>query len=232
MTRTGTEPPVTFDPIWEEKYQRGEIQRYPWDIVVSFVFRHAPRDRPRQEVLILEVGCGTASNLWFAAREGFSVAGIDGSAAAIEVAKRRFQEDGLAGELVVGDFTEPLPFASDRFDLAIDRGALVCTSFAAGKRAVAEIRRTLKRGGLFFFNPYSQAHSSFTPSPAAANGFIRDVRAGALAGLGQACFYDEAMIRDALGNGWQIEMFEHAEFKRTLPTSEVEADWRVIACKM
>jgi 2-polyprenyl-3-methyl-5-hydroxy-6-metoxy-1,4-benzoquinol methylase len=80
----------TLDPIWEEKYSAGHAQRYPWDPVVTFIFRNAPRDRPRSEVRILEVGCGTASNLWFAAREGFNVAGVDGGESAIAYAKQRF----------------------------------------------------------------------------------------------------------------------------------------------
>lgn len=38
----------TFNLVWEEKFAAGHVQYYPWDIVVSFVFRNAPRARPRQ----------------------------------------------------------------------------------------------------------------------------------------------------------------------------------------
>ena len=48
----------SFDPFWDEKYKGGHEQRYPWDVVVSFVYRHAPRDRDRSDIRILEVGCG------------------------------------------------------------------------------------------------------------------------------------------------------------------------------
>ena len=100
-----------FNPIWEKEiYGQGrQLGRYPYDAVVSFVFRYAPRDRERSAVRILEIGCGAGNNLWFAAREGFSVTGIDGSATAIDYARKRFAEEGLSGDLRVGDFTA-LPF--------------------------------------------------------------------------------------------------------------------------
>ena len=146
--------------IWERKNGAGHRQLYPWDMVVSFVFRHAPRDRARADVHILEVGCGTASNLWFAAREGFSVAGIDASAAAIAAARERFNADGLSGDLRVGSFTE-LPFPDASFDLVIDRGAITCVGLGAGRRAVTEAKRVLRSGGFFLLsNPYAVSHSS------------------------------------------------------------------------
>src|SRR5688572_320998 len=107
---------VSFDTIWEERYAAGHQQRAPWDEVVSFLFRHAPRDRPRNAVKILEVGCGTASNLWFAALEGFDVYGLEGSSSAVETAKKRFAADKLKGDLRTGDFTD-LPYEDNFFDL-------------------------------------------------------------------------------------------------------------------
>jgi hypothetical protein len=81
------EVPKTFDPVWEQIYQSGRhANRYPWDAVVSFVFRHRPRDLTPADTSVVEIGCGTAPNLWFAAREGFRVAGVDASDAAITIA--------------------------------------------------------------------------------------------------------------------------------------------------
>src|SRR5690242_11220709 len=109
----------TFDSAWETTiYGQGrQINRWPFDIVVSFVFRNYPRAQARCDVRILEVGCGTGNNLWFAAREGFSVAGIDGSPSAIQFTRARFAAEGLTGDFRIGDMMD-LPFEQESFDLA------------------------------------------------------------------------------------------------------------------
>lgn len=229
---------AAFDPDWEMRYREGYVQRYPWDKVVTFVFRHAPRDRPRREVRILEIGCGSGSNLWFAAREGFSVAGIDGSATAIEAVRRRFREEGLEGDFAVGDFTQPLPFADSTYDLAIDRGSIVCVGFSAARRAVGEVHRKLKPGGLFLFNPYSRTHTSFAAGTPAEDGLVRDVAGGSLVDVGPLCFYSEEMVREILAEGWEILGLSHVELRSSTtgdsplkPDADVHAEWSAIARK-
>jgi SAM-dependent methyltransferase len=222
-------PAVSFDPVWTELQGAGtHLGRYPWDAVVSFVFRNAPRDRPRHEVRILEVGCGGAPNLWFAAREGFRVAGIDGSVPGIAYAQERFAAEGLEGDLCVGDFTD-LPWAEDTFDLAVDRCAITCAGFAAGRRAVAEVQRVLRPGGAFFFNPYASDHTSASSGAPGHDGVRVGIDAGTLVGVGQLCFYGRADVDDAFGPGWEIERVQRCELSDELSGAHVE--WRVVARK-
>lgn len=223
----------TFDPLWEEEiYGSGRhLSRYPYDAVVSFVYRHYPRSKPRAEVRILEIGCGAGNNLWFAAREGFAVAGLDGSATAIEYARNRFAEEGLKADLRVGDFTQ-LPFEDESFDLAIDRGALTCCGLSAGQRAVEEVRRVLVPGGRFFLNPYSDRHSSFSSGRAGADGLTIDITAGTLTGVGQLCFYGRRQVDALMAKGWKIHSLQHSESaEHTRPEILIHAEWRIIAEK-
>ena len=37
-----------IDPVWEKKYSKGHKQLYPWDAVVSFVFKNVPKNRSRK----------------------------------------------------------------------------------------------------------------------------------------------------------------------------------------
>ena len=117
---------MSLNPFWEDEiYAQGMHQnRYPYDSVVTFIFRNFRRDVKRNDIRILEVGCGCGNNLWFAAREGFKIFGVDGSPSAIEYANRRLEEDGLAGDLRVSDFAS-LPFESEYFDFVIDRCSIV-----------------------------------------------------------------------------------------------------------
>ena len=221
-----------IDVVWEAKYAAGHSQRYPWDAVVSFVFGYAPKERPREEVRILEVGCGTGSNLWFAAREGFEVSGIDGSPTAIARARERFGSDGLKGELLVSEFGL-LPFKNDSFDLAIDRGALTCVGYEDGKVAVAEVARVLRQRGFFLFNPYSKRHSSSLAGTLGADGRVENITKGTLVGVGGICFYERKEVVEALSAPWCIRALEHIE--RTDVLDEhclVHAEWRVVAEKV
>jgi SAM-dependent methyltransferase len=218
----------SFDPIWDDIYRSGHANRYPWDSVVSFVINHSPAEVPRRDVSILEVGCGAASNLWFAAREGFSVAGIDASEEAIVAARQRFKTDGLDGDLRQGNFMS-LPFKNEQFDLVIDRGSLVCVGRSDAKRAVHEIHRCLNPKGRFLFNPYSERHTSSESGRSVGDGLVTDISKGSLVGVGQLCFYSRTQIEEALVDSWTTVSCHHIETVESLYSDpQVHAEWRVI----
>ena len=221
----------TFDPAWETEIygQEKHLNRYPFDTVVSFVYRNYPRHKPRNETRILEVGCGAANNLWFAAREGFQVAGIDGSESAIAYARQRFADERLSGDLRVGDFAK-LPFSDDFFDLAVDRGALTCCGFSVARVAIGEVRRVLHPGGRFMFSPYSDRHSGATSGTLGPDGLVLDIADTGLRGLGQLCFYGRENVNAAFPNGWKMLSVQHIEVleeKEYNPSTQ--AHWLVVA---
>ena len=220
-----------FNPIWEKEiYGQGrQLGRYPYDAVVSFVFRYAPPERQRSEIKILEIGCGAGNNLWFASREGFSVTGIDGSATAIDYARKRFAAEGLSGDLRVGDFTA-LPFEDKSFDMVIERGALVCVGLSAGRHTVAEAHRVLKPGGLFFANPYSDKDSSAFSGVEIGDGLRDQITEGMLTGVGALCFYGRRGVEGLFAAGWQTRSIQHAELVDITGSKAVEhAEWRIVA---
>lgn len=223
--------PKRFDPIWDEIYRSGRhANRYPWDAVVSFVFRHRPRDKAATETAIVEVGCGAAPNLWFAAREGFRAAGIDASETAIAVARQRFAQDGLQADLRVGNFSD-LPFDSASFDLAIDRAALTCVGDSVARAAIAELHRVLRSGGILFSNVYSDRHSSRAGGNTGADGVTMDIASGTLVGVGQVRFYGQDDFRVLFAEPyWTILSLEHVAVTNEMDGS-THAEWRVIARK-
>jgi ubiquinone/menaquinone biosynthesis C-methylase UbiE len=226
--------PQTFDSTWEnEIYAQGrQLNRWPFDAVVSFLFRHAPKNRPRDQVRVLEVGCGTGNNVWCAAREGFDTTGIDGSETAIARARERLQSEGLKADLHVVDFTQ-LPFADASFDLAIDRCALSCVGRSAARRALGELARVLRPSGRLLFNPYSDRHTSALSGRLGPDDLTLDVRAGSLSGCGQLCFWSASQINTALVEDWRVLSRQHVEFEeQARQTREIHAEWRLVVEKV
>lgn len=233
MTRqTAREVRMAFDTTWEtEVYGQGRhCNRYPYDAVVSFLFRYCPRDRPRAEVRLLEVGCGAGNNLWFAAREGVQVSGVDGSASAIRYARERFAAEGLEADLREGDFTA-LPYPDHSFDLVVDRQSIVCCDADGARAAVGEVWRVLRPGGVFLHNSYSTDHFSRTQGTLGADGMVHGIRAGTLAGMNRLRFYTEAESRALFAGGWQLESMQHLCLADRLGTIGDHSEWRVVARK-
>lgn len=218
--------------VWEKIYSDGmQLNRYPYDAVVTFIYRNYPRNIERKNIKILEVGCGAGNNLWFAAREGFDVAGIDISKSAIDYAKKRFKDDNLNGNFIVCNF-EILPFENEMFDIIIDRAALSCLAFNECKRAVIEINRVLKIGGKFFFNPFSDKHSSCVSGKYETNGITTNIEEG-INTVGDVCFYGKRDIYNLFREEWKIESIQHTEVVEQInPHYFVYADWKVIAKKI
>jgi SAM-dependent methyltransferase len=224
-------PEINIDPVWEEKYASGHLSKYPWDLVVSFIFRNRPKEKPIHETSIIEVGFGTGNNLWFAAREGFQVAGVEGSLSAVNKAKERFNQESLEGDLRLGDFAS-LPFANDSFDLAIDRGSLVCVGKSFQKKAINEIWRCLRPGGRFLFNGYTDNHSSRISGVQIGDGLTAEISRGTLTGVGSLAFLSRADIDDFFSENWQLISVERKEIISLLGVNaDIHSEWIVIAEK-
>lgn len=220
---------MEFDPIWQEAYATGFSQRWPWDSVVSFVFRHAPRERPRSEVDIFELGCGSGSNLWFAAKEGFRVAGIDGSRTAIAEARQRFDAEGLSGDLRIGDFTAALPPTDKSIDLVIDRGSLSCVGISVARRVIGEVGRILRPGGAFLFSPYGGRHPAVASGRKGDDGLVLDITESGLAGLGAISFWEEEDIRASFDHGWQLVSLARLTLVDSIDPNASRDEWYVVA---
>ncbi len=223
----------SFDPIWNDIYDSGAMPRAPYDYIASFVFRNADKNKRRNQLNILEIGCGGGNNVWFLALEGFNVFGIDGSASAIEAAKKRLLESGLSGDLHVGDFTQ-LPFEDASFDMVFDRGALTCCGTTSIKKAIHEAHRVLKPNGALFFNPIADSDTSYRSGKQIADDLTVDIKEGDYNGVGQIRFVSRREIDDLIPESmWNKQRIERVEITDMLnPYSKVIASWRVEATKI
>jgi SAM-dependent methyltransferase len=222
----------TFDPVWEKLYSDNPSYRnwYPWSSVISFVLGMAPKDRPRAQIDILEIGCGSGNNVWFVAREGFRAAGIDASETAIAFARERCQREGLSADFRIADFTK-VPFDDESFDMVFDRGALYSTHRAGVVDCITEVHRVLKPGGLFQCTPWSDRHSSFYRSPD-PDGAVRDIKVGSIVSGSQMSFFSLQDIRDLFAAGWEFVKLSHIEDTDMMrPERLQQCEWLVVVRK-
>jgi len=97
---------------------------------------------------VLDAGIGTgAFATAFASRypHAFDLTGVDVSTKMLRQAERRLHDCNLPAQLLQGDVNS-LPFENDTFDVVL--AAHVIEHMAAPERALAELCRVLKPGGL------------------------------------------------------------------------------------
>lgn len=102
---------------------------------------------------VLEIGCGAGTDLVRFARGGAIVAGVDIAPAAVALARRNFELQGLEADLRVAD-GESLPFPDATFDVVYAHGVVQYTG--SDRRLVEEARRVLKPGGEAIFQVYNR----------------------------------------------------------------------------
>tara|TARA_X000000950_G_C13742460_1_gene589146 strand:+ start:256 stop:933 length:678 start_codon:yes stop_codon:yes gene_type:complete len=217
-----------FNPVWDQIFSQRSPSFYPFDNVVSFVFRNFPTNKPKNQINILEVGCGGGNNLLFAAREGFNVYGIDGSKKALQFAHNRFQSAGLKGNFILGDFTK-LPYDSGFFDIVIDRCSIACVNKESAIKTFKQIHRVLGPKGKFFFNSYSDLHTSCVMGKQLSNGITSEITQGSLVGNGDLSFYSQNELLDYFSDFWNIKEMKLKKIEEVFSDkNDLHAEWEII----
>ncbi len=146
-----------------EQVERGRYLDYaPW---MREVFPFADvRDRD-----VLEIGCGLGTDLLQFARGGGRCHAIDLTPRHLALTAERFRVYGQAVQLARAD-AETLPFASASFDVVYSFGVLHHTPDA--ERAVSEIRRVLRPGGIAWVGLYHRDSAFFWLSLLLGHGLV------------------------------------------------------------
>lgn len=216
---------------WEENVYRlnHQLNMYPFDAVVSFIYKNCKSIDHRSRMKILELGFGAGNNLWFMAREGFTVAGVEGSKSAVKFAKQRFQRNSLNGDLRLGDFSQ-LPWEDDTFDIIIDRGSLTCNTSDTIKSALMESKRVLKKNGkLLSVLLFSDLHPEREFGEKIDKNTYDNFRKGYFKGLGRTHFATFDEIKELYGKLFQIVSLVHILEENYLvcPKKPVNAYWKI-----
>jgi SAM-dependent methyltransferase len=118
----GKDPRHEFD-AWDQWYQRRDHRQMPW-----YSSRPSPwlvgaaRDGHFPPAgSILDVGCGTGTNVLWLARRGFRAFGVDVSPTAVAIAMWRAKRAKVIADFRVAS-ADRLPFERGNFDAALDTG--------------------------------------------------------------------------------------------------------------
>ena len=202
-----------WDRNWDRIYEtQGYRAKYPGEELVRFI-AHLYNPLPEKEkgkIKILEVGCGPGANIWYLAREGFSVYGIDGSKAAIKMCKERLNKEGLSAKLTVGDMVK-LPYHEEFFQVVVDNFSIQHNIPYNIEHMLSEAHRVLGKDGILFSAVLSTKHYLFGRGKALARNSYLDVADGALRGVGITHFFTIPEIRRIYGKrfvGINIEYIE------------------------
>lgn len=170
-----------------EKAYRGTP---PWDIGRAQREFIALEEAGEITGSVLDVGCGKGDNALFCASRGHEVVAVDAVPEAIEVARKKAFERGLAVTFLVMD-TLAISGIGRTFDTVIDSGFFHTLPDPDRPRYVRELSGVLQPGGRYFMLAFSDREP---------------------AGYGPRRVTQEE-IRAAFSNGWQVDRIQDAVFE-------------------
>ena len=189
---------AAWDPAWEQVFRSQEWGKYPPEHVVRFVARNWYGVENRHAVALLDLGSGPGANTWFAAREGFSVAAIDGSATAIAQLCARLAVEGLEADARVGDISS-LPWPDGYFDGVVDNASVYANRFADCTRILSEVHRVMKPGARFSSALFTDRSWGWGLGRELEPGGFDDITEGPFAGKGFSSLFGRAQINTLFG---------------------------------
>lgn len=195
---------------WDKKFRERSWGRYPPEDLVRFMGRNYKHQKSNA-IKVLEVGCGPGANLWFLHREGFDVAGIDGSETAIEIARQRLKKENTGfnakePDLRVADFSL-LPWADSQFDVVIDIFAIYANTSEIIGKVLNEVHRVLKPEGRFYSKLWGRGCTGYGQGTKIEAGTYNNIPAGPCHDMGVSHFFDEPEIKDIFQN-FQIDAID------------------------
>lgn len=202
---------MSWDQTWNEVFQKKQWGKYPSESVVRFVAKKFFKFHNRQSINILEVGCGGGANLWFMAKEGFNVFGIDGSEAGIQQSQKLMDSFDVKVDLSVGDITK-LNFLDSYFDCVIDAECLTHNSIPNTKIILQEIYRVLKPEGILYSRTFSEKTTISKNSTEIKKNEYSEIKEGPIAGVGYVRLLSEENAKEIYSINFNIKEFELLEY--------------------
>ncbi|MFC1590166.1 class I SAM-dependent methyltransferase [Candidatus Omnitrophota bacterium] len=221
---------MSWDSAWEKVFKEAEWGKYPSESLIRFIARNFYERKNRQDVRLLEVGCGPGGNLWYMAREGFDVYGVDASPTGIQRARRRLENEGLRADLKEADIIN-LPYADNYFDGVADVECIYCNSAENSKKILREIKRVMKKNALFYSKTFTDDMYVGSQRDEAGDLEYRNISDGPLAGKGFVRLTDNSGIKDLYGEFFKIRSVDKLEYSANSGAAAIKISEWIIICE-
>jgi len=213
-----------YNKHWDDKFNSRDWGKYPPEDLVRFMGRNF-KSYPRDNISVLEVGCGPGANIWYLHREGYRVAGIDGSSAAIEKAGLRVSIENaginnIEPDLRVGDFPG-LPWEDNRFDVVVDIFSIYANTAEIIDKTLDEVYRVLKPGGRFYSKVWGLKTTGFGQGKELEIHTFDQIPIGPCYDMGVSHFFDKEEIKQRFGR-FQIDAIDTIIRSDSIINSEIE----------
>ena len=224
---------MTNDQIWEERYKsRKGIAYWPFDLIVSFVFRFFGKADDRKNIRVLDYGCGGGNNFWFLIKEGFDGYACDISNEALKITKNRLASEGLftSKDRYAQISDTNLPYPDNYFSCIIDRESLCQSNWEDIKKIVNEFNRILKPGGCYIGINFTCFHPDIKDGTYIGNGDWTDFKSGVFQDQGQRHLFSAGDIYESFEN-FEILEFAHLGINSLIASSLGTSEFIVVAKK-
>ena len=200
----------TADRQWDERW-RSAAGRADWLDVDERVAGSARHLRERGFTRALDLGCGVGRHAIHLAELGFRTFALDGSEIGIAFARGQAVDRALDIDFRVGRMTA-LPYDADSFDYVLSFNVIYHGDRQVVERAIAEIRRVLRVGGVYQGTMLSKRSANFDlGEEVATDTFIKPcIKPGIKPGIhpcgdkGHPHFYCDAVGLVGLFGGFEL----------------------------
>lgn len=212
----------TFDSRWEEIHRERSWGKYPSEDVIRFIARNY-YSLEREQVNILDFGCGQGANTYFIAKEKFNTYAFDGSESAVKVAKDRMISENLEADILVCDGANT-PYADEFFDCVIDSAVIYANKINDIKTILQEVYRILKPDGkIFSTGLFNIKTTGYGTGEELERNTYRNVTEGNLMNMGTVHFFEKEEViniwKEIGFKDLKIDIVERTDYNEVFKTS-------------
>lgn len=150
---------ATAHRAWEKRWT-DQVIRDDWLTPEPLVVDSLAFMKQRDVRTVLDIGCGVGRHSLYLAEHGFEVTGLDLSTSGLDVARQAASGAGVVIDYRTGDFTD-LPVSNGSVDLALVWNVIYHGDESVVRKAISEITRVLRPGGLLLGTMISKRNSLY-----------------------------------------------------------------------